>query len=181
MVKDEIIKEIISAFGRRDPKRLRRLQDLVLEDASIINSKKLFHLAIMTYVLSKVLSKPRFAQPVYRERMLGIASYLGELDSILKTSTEEQFDKKAQDFSILIGKLESDDPRFVISLIAKGKLKVAATLYAQGISLGVASEITGVEKQEVLSYAGHTMMFDRLKEEKKVGDRLRSLKNFVEG
>ena len=57
---------------------------------------------------------------------------------------------------------------------------MAATLYAQGMSLGVASEMTGMEKQEILDYAGETMMFDRLKEEKPIAERMKFARKLIE-
>lgn len=76
---------------------------------------------------------------------------------------------------------DSKDPRFAIDLITKGKLKMAATFYAQGMSLGVASEMTGMQKQEILDYAGQTMMFDRLKEEKTIKERMKVARQLISG
>ena len=70
---------------------------------------------------------------------------------------------------------EASDRRFITDMLSKAKLKVASTLYAQGFSLGNASEITGVEKREIQSYAGGTMMFDRVKPEKTMVQRLKIL------
>ncbi|MBI5047018.1 hypothetical protein HZC07_04800, partial [Candidatus Micrarchaeota archaeon] len=50
---------------------------------------------------------------------------------------------------------------------------MAATMYAQGLSLGVSSQTTGLEKQEILDYAGETMMFDRLKDVKDISERMK--------
>ncbi|MBU0586583.1 hypothetical protein KJ780_03655 [Candidatus Micrarchaeota archaeon] len=178
----EYLNEIIAAFRKTDSKRLRKIDDAILREASIINSKKLFHLAIVAYVLSKIFSKPRFIQSIYKPKRDSIEKKLLALqDCIGPECPDEDFLNRYAAFEDSVGRLESQDSRFIISLISKAKLKVAATLYAQGISLGVASEITGVEKQEILSYAGHTMMFDRMKEEKNARDRLKKLKDFVEG
>ena len=78
-----------------------------------------------------------------------------------------------------VASLEQRDPRFVVDLVTKGKLKMAATLYAQGMSLGVASEMTGMEKQEILDYAGETMMFDRLKDEKPIAERMKFARKLI--
>ena len=56
---------------------------------------------------------------------------------------------------------------------------MAATFYAQGMSLGVASEMTGIQKQEILDYAGQTMMFDRLKEEKTIKERMKIARQLI--
>lgn len=178
----EYMNEIYLAFKKRDAKKLRKLDESMLREASLAYSKKLYYMAVISYVLSKILSKPRYLEHTYHERIAGIEKSL-ETISICKEDdcNEEQFKAHFDKLETAIKNLEAEDPRFVIDLLSKGKLKVAATLYAQGISLGMASEITGVEKQEILSYAGHTMMFDRIKEEKTATDRLKALKAIAEG
>ena len=69
----------------------------------------------------------------------------------------------------------------MVSLVNKGKLKMAATFYAQGMSLGVAADLTGLEKQEILNYAGESMMFDRLKDEKSISERMKAARRFLRG
>ena len=80
-----------------------------------------------------------------------------------------------------IGRLEEKDPRFVVDLVTKGRLKMAATFYAQGMSLGVAAEMTGLDKQEIQDYAGETMMFDRLKDEKGIAERMKTARKLITG
>ena len=72
--------------------------------------------------------------------------------------------------------MDEKDRRFVKGILTKGRLKIASTLYAQGISLGNAAEMTGTDKREVLLYAGQTMMFDRLKEKKSMEERMKDLR-----
>jgi hypothetical protein len=81
----------------------------------------------------------------------------------------------------LISSLDAKDRRFVTTLGEKARLKIASTLYAQGFSLGMASEITGVGQREIMSYAGGTMMFDRLKSEVRMSERLRRARKIFEG
>lgn len=181
MDQSEYLSEISAAFRKRDAKRLRKIEDAVLREASLVFSKKLIYLAIIAYVLSKISSKPRFLARSYTGKMAAVDAVI---ESFIKCGigcSDEQALRVFSSFEEAVKNLESVDPRFILSFISKGRLKVAATLYAQGISLGVASEATGVEKQEILSYAGHTMMFDRLKEERSVKDRVKSLRLFLEG
>lgn len=176
----EYMNEVYLAFKKRDAKKLRTLDEMMLRDASLAYSKILYHMAVVSYVLSKILSKPRFLERKYNEHINALEKNLEEL-SISKEGTDEEFRARFEKLENTIKNLEADDPRFVTDLISKGKLKVAATLYAQGISLGMAAEITGIQKHEILFYAGHTMMFDRVKEEKKVLNRLKSLMDITEG
>ena len=177
----EYMQEIFSSFKKRDSKKLRKLNESILREASLIYSKKLYHMATIAYVLSKIMAKPRFTERPYSEAITRIENALAILVTCREECTDDEFRGHFAMLEEAIKSLDAEDPRFVIGLLTKGKLKVAATLYAQGMSLGMASEITGIEKQEILSYAGHTMMFDRIKEEKKVKDRLKALQELAGG
>jgi len=126
-------------------------------------------MTVLSYVLSKIISKPRFLNKENEKKMQTIES---SLDNIIKAENEEDAFNKSKDVVEAIKLLEKDDPRFLIDLMSKGRLKVAATAYAQGVSLGTASEMTGMDKQEIMDYAGKTMMFDRVKDEKTIEERL---------
>lgn len=175
------VDEMISAFRKRDAKKLRKLNDSLLREASLSQSERLYCFAVISYVLFKILSKPRFLEKKYAERLEKIEEIMKKTHLCPATCPSIVQCPLLIEFENAIKNLEADDPRFVIDIYSKARLKVAATLYAQGISLGRASEITGMEKQEILSYAGHTMMFDRVKEEKTVQDRLKALKEIAEG
>lgn len=177
----EYLNKIYISFKNRDGKTLRNLNDAVLRESLLISSKKIYLIAVLSYVLSKILNKPRFLESKCNESMRDIESALEKLVQYKKECTEEEFEAQFGTVEKTIKKLEAGDPHFVIDMLSKGRLKVAANLYAQGISLGRAAEITGIEKQEILSYAGHTLMFDRVKEEKSVNERLKTLKRFVGG
>jgi hypothetical protein len=71
---------------------------------------------------------------------------------------------------------EGEDPRFVKGLLLKSKIKAASTFYAQGLSLGRAAEMTGLDKREILSYAGQTMMNERIPSTMPVSARLKTLR-----
>ncbi len=174
--------ELFTAFKRRDQKKLRKLNDHLLRETVTNFSPSLFELAVVSYVLSKIVSKPRFLKPENEDRIMEIEFRLEKVvDSLNGTFTETEVLKRFQAIAEAIRQLEQDDQRFLVDLMSKGKLKVAATMYAQGISLGVASEMTGTEKHEILDYAGKTMMFDRVKDEKTIQERLKIARKFIVG
>ena len=175
----EYIPQIFSAFKKRDQRRLRKLNDFVLTEAALEPSRVNFEVAILSYVLSKIVSKPRLLSHDNNKILTEIESGLRELLKRMKRGSEEDLLGVMRKIEGSIGKLDRKDKRFAISLYEKGKLKTAATFYAQGMSLGVASEMTGVEKQEILDYAGQTMMFDRLKEEKTLRERMKIARQMI--
>ncbi|MCX6769715.1 MAG: hypothetical protein NT051_03475, partial [Candidatus Micrarchaeota archaeon] len=75
-----------------------------------------------------------------------------------------------------IEKMDDEDRRFVKGILQKGRLKIASSLYAQGLSLGNAADVTGTDKRELLLYAGQTMMFDRVKETLTIQQRMKDLR-----
>lgn len=168
------------AFKKRDQRKLRKLNDKILKTAVLEFSRKLYDLSVFSYVLSKIISKPRYVSKEMEKFMEPIEQDLKQMAKSADDYSEEEWKIQVNILEKDIEHLEGEDPRFIISLMQKGKLKVAATLYAQGISLGLASEMTGMNKQDILDYAGKTMMFDRLKEEKGILERVRYLRKLVE-
>ena len=165
----EVASSILNAFVKLNQKKLRRINDDLLKQAVVNFTKMLYQLTVLSYVLSKIISKPRFLKKENEAKMRIIES---SIDGIVKAENEEDAFNKSKDVVEAIKSLEKDDPRFLIDLVSKGRLKVAATAYAQGVSLGTASEMTGMDKQEIMDYAGKTMMFDRVKDEKTIEERL---------
>jgi hypothetical protein len=99
----------------------------------------------------------------------------------MDSAAEEEMLAIFSELEKAIARLERRDPRFVVDLVTKGRLKMAATFYAQGMSLGIAAEMTGLEKQEILDYAGETMMFDRLRTEKGIAERMKAARKLLSG
>jgi len=158
---------------------LRKLNDKVLKECAIEFTRANANLAVFSYVLSKIVSKPRFLRSKVQLRNIELA-----LERLLRKARSGDEKQVLSEFSKLedsITALEETDQRFLIGLVTKGKLKMAATFYAQGASLGVASQLTGIDKQEILDYAGQTMMFDRLKEEKTITERMKTARAFLSG
>jgi len=177
ITKQEAISQMIWGFHDRDPRNLRRLNDRCIEQLALNFEKDFYNLAILAYALSKMSQKPRYWGNTK------VTEYIKQIESNLKLAQQLLQQNKPSDFSSLllgtvsiIDKIESADRRYVRQPIEKAKLKIAATLYAQGFSLGSASEITGLDKREILGYAGRTMMFDRVKPNLSVSDRLASVR-----
>jgi len=171
---------VLDAFRERDQKKLRKLNDVILKEALTGLSKPLNELAVLSYILSKIVSKPRFLGKENRQLLHKIE---GDMRCMLQSMGREDEREIMACFSRIndsINALERVDRRFVRNLISKGKLKTAATMYAQGVSLGVASDMTGMSKQDILDYAGKTMMFDRVKEEMPVKERLKAARRALE-
>lgn len=176
----ELSYSIYLSFKKREQKRLRKLSDEIVKQNVISFTKQLFNLAVFSYILSKILSKPRYTDRAYAGKMADIEHALSEVAEKIEGASDAEVEKLFATLELSIHNLESTDRRFLIDLISKGRLKVAAIMYAQGISLGLASQLTGIGKQDIMDYAGKTMMFDRVKEEKDVKERLKAVRRIIE-
>lgn len=170
---------ILSSFKARDQRKLRKLNDEVLKVSYLEFNKVTYNLGTLSYILSKIVSKPRFLSPTYETSLNAIEKLLAKLANRIDIAQEDELLTIFSDLEHTIAHLEESDSRFIVTLVTKGKLKMAATFYAQGMSLGVAADMTGLDKQEILDYAGETMMFDRLKGEIKIGDRMKVARKLI--
>jgi len=172
---------IATAFKKRNQRKLRKLNDDVLRITSMDCSQVNFNMAVFSYVLSKIVSKPRYLSVECESAIKAMEKVLDRIVNRMDSATDEELLGLFDELEKTIGGLEQMDARFVTDLVTKGKMKMAATFYAQGISLGVSAEMTGLQKQEILDYAGETMMFDRLKEEKSIDERMKIARKLLTG
>ncbi len=176
LTEKDFLKEMLSIFRKRNQKKMRKLNDKILRQAVISFSKEFYELAIICYVLAKILSKPRYTNLMHKPILLEIEKKLENASRKPKKELRKEF----QSLKKTITSLDQKDSRYVTGLITKGRIKTAAILYAQGLSLGIAAETAGIDKQEIMAYAGITRMFDRLKEKKDLKQRLKELKGVME-
>ncbi|MEM2137608.1 MAG: hypothetical protein QW568_00795 [Candidatus Anstonellaceae archaeon] len=168
---------IATALKERDVRAMRKINDRCIEETAIKFSQHTYLFALISYVLSKIMSKPRyFAQKKSKAILSNVAMLLSACERSAKEADYNELLSCQNRILTAIEKMDESDRRFVKGILTKGKLKIASTLYAQGISLGSAAEMTGTDKRELLSYAGQTMMFDRLKEKKGIEERMKELR-----
>jgi len=131
-------------------------------------------LAILSYLLSKIMTKRRLEEE-YDDTVIR------KLDSICKAGKKQDLMKGVRELNDAVLEIESRDKRYVIDILTKARIKIASKLYAKGVSLGVVSKSMGIPQQEIMSYAGKTMMFDRLKDEIGVRKRIRAAQESLMG
>ena len=175
----ELTHEVLDAFSKKNQKKMRKTNDKILAELMISFTKEMFNLAVISYVLSKVLAKPRFYGRAYKESMERVDQVLGHMER--SAGNPEEYLVAAGNLEETIGAMESEDQRFVKGLVEKGKLKTAAILYAQGMSLSLATELTGMSKQDIMDYSGKTMMADRVQEAVGISERVKKARKAFEG
>lgn len=168
---------ISNALRDHDVRAMRKINDRCIEETAIKFEQPTYLFALISYVLSKIISKPRyFIQKKAKASLSALSLSLRLCEQQAKNADYAGLTATQNKMLSSIEKMDERDRRFVKSILTKGRLKIASTLYAQGISLGNAAEMTGTDKREVLLYAGQTMMFDRLHEKKSMEERMKNLR-----
>jgi len=175
-----LVFSLYNSFKKRNEKKLRKLHDEFLAEAIMRSSKLFFELGVVSYVLSKILSKPRFLTEKYEDELGRIENLLKQFESGVGKKTDDEFFDIIKKIEVIINNMEAQDRRFFLGLLAKGRVKSAATMYAKGVSLGLSAEMSGVEQQEIQKYAGDSMMFDRLKDEIDIRERVKKARRLLE-
>jgi len=166
-----------SALRNHDVRAMRKINSRCVGETTLRFQQPTYNYALITYVLAKILSKPRyFRQGKGKELVSAVDKLLRDGEAAAKEADYATLLSTQGKMLSSMEKLDDEDRRFVKGILQKAKLKIASTLYAQGISLGNASEIAGADKRELLLYAGQTMMFDRLKEKKSIEERMKELR-----
>jgi hypothetical protein len=168
---------INSAFIDHDVRAMRKINDRCIEETAIKYQQPTYLFALISYVLSKILSKPRYLKAEgAKDKVSQISALLRNCERQAKTAEYSSLIATQNKVLKTIEQMDDADRRFVKGILTKGRLKIASTLYAQGISLGNAVEIAGTDRRELMLYAGQTMMFDRVKEPRTITQRMKDLR-----
>lgn len=172
-----LTQKIRNAYKKRDGRKLKKIYSICLNKITMEFDNEMFLLSLISYMLSKLMTKPRYWKSP------SIKRYLKRIDSLFVMVMRGATAKKSEDIGNalneilqLVNSLDAEDMRHINSLIENGKIKIAATLYAKGISLGRVAEMTGVDTHDILLYTGKTRMADRLLSKISIKERLRRLK-----
>ncbi|MEM2963371.1 MAG: hypothetical protein QXW70_03730 [Candidatus Anstonellales archaeon] len=169
----ECVEEMYEGLSKSDSRLMRKANDRCIAFLAVSPSPLFLSLSVISYVLSKILSKPRYMErKANQDYLKAIKDELLTCRGYIRSEKEVEVGESIKKMLKVVEQLNASDRRFFLGLEEKAKLKIAVTLYAQGFSLGRASEITGVDEREILKYAGGTMMFDRLPERRGIGERV---------
>ena len=172
----ECLDRLKKGFDKRDAHELREVMSLCAGKLITEEQHAYFLMALISYILAKITQKPRYKDPkIFKNIEIALSNALVHAKLNNTSALNQNLD------SLLAGitELEKVDRRFVTNVVEKGRTKIAALLYAQGISLNRAMTLTGARKQEVLNYSGHTMMADRFGRTLSASERLKNARKII--
>lgn len=144
----------------RNPSRLRGIfNDCVVLFAKS-EEKIFFEVALVSYLLSKVVQKPRFKKNLDFITKKSAENFRNAIN-FLKKGDKELACKEIEKIIDVLRSVDERDSRYVFDIAEKGKTKIASILYAEGFSLERSINLTGADRAEVLKYSGQTRFADR--------------------
>ncbi|MCX8167051.1 MAG: hypothetical protein N3E37_04320 [Candidatus Micrarchaeota archaeon] len=172
----EVIRQISNAFQSENIKELKQIVSIATYNLGTKRDKNYLLFGILAYSLSKLLQKESFYNLKDGYYYNNIKDYLNMTKHM---SNENEISKICEKIISLIIEFENFDKKFAKSIVQKAKLKIGATLYAQGFSLSTASELSEENQDELMTYIGNTLFADRLKESKDINERLNQLSELL--
>ena len=175
---EDMLARMNKAFTKANPHELRDIFSTSTSTFAIYQTKVWFSISLISYTLSKMLQKPRLEQALDKNSDR-ISEALGQAAAFYKMGKGAECQQALDKVLEQIQGVETQDRRFISDLVTKSRTKIAALLYAQGLSLDTAVGLTGAERNEVLNYSGKTMMPDRMGKTLSERDRLAYARKLV--
>ncbi len=174
------LKKAIAGFERQDIFALKETANHAIEEAALLNDRRLAKLALVAYCLHKMSSKQHIVRHGrWPEIKHDILFDLQKAAKSVKAGDEEGFERW---LGAVVDSVETTDKRignYVQNVFEKAKVKYASTAYSLGLGLGQSAQLTETSKKELLHYIGFTKMADREAVTKGIAERLRSLKRKI--
>ncbi|MEM3399218.1 MAG: hypothetical protein QXP42_00090 [Candidatus Micrarchaeia archaeon] len=172
----DIVLRIKNAFKKGKIHKLRKIHNECTKELVLTNNPILLDMALISYALAKLIEKPRYRDIHIKKFAPILEDNLDRVAQALKTNEMNEYNRAIKEITEAATKMESADRRYIRIIFDKARLKLASTIYAQGFSLGYASEISGVSRRDILDYVGKTMIPDRVKTEKTIDERLKNVR-----
>jgi len=158
--------KVMDAFLQGDISMLRNLSDEILAKGAIEENKELVKLAVIAHSLAKILEKKYYR----REKKLW-RDFVNRVVEGLKKAGKNV--KGLEEIENAIIELDREHGRYTDNVLHLSKVRRGSTLYAWGLSLGVASKLVDVPEHEILSHTGKTKMVDEESVSKSASERLK--------
>ena len=169
-------KKMKTYFSKKDALRLRKLSGHLLTQFVITEDSTFLEQSYVAYALAKLISKPHYLG--YREWDRFKSKVTETLESgirLLEKGNIKNYIKKLTTLSSEIEKIDEGLGHYVSNVLEKAHLRNANHLYASGMSLSKAAEITKISEQELLTYSGATKMHE-VDVIKSIRERLKAIK-----
>ena len=167
------LEDIRKAFEQSDDVMLRRLAIDFAKRAAIEHNKGLAQAAVISYALSKLLTKSHIVQsPLWPRYRHAIISAIKDAELGRESDVLERIERT-------VWRIDESDGHFVKNLIEKARAKMAAEAYATGISLRLAGRLFEADLHDLSDYVGKMRVHDEVPTRIGIRERVEALRRLV--
>lgn len=163
-------------FKQRNIRGMRELSNVFTKDLMVYQDRVYLNLALASLLLAKMVEKPRFWKfDEWKSIVFSVEDMLKKCVELCKVNDTKSVNATFSKIFSMLRKVNRKDKRYVNSMMNHARIKVGATLYAQGMSLGKASYLSGASKNDILKYSGKTLISDRFGKTFSILERIKNV------
>lgn len=173
----ENLSKMYQFLKSRNIRGLRELNNTFTQDLLIYQDQLYLTLALSSIVLAKMIEKPRFWKyEEWKDIVFSIEEAVGSCVAMCDVQDKRGISEVFSGILDKLASVEKKDLRHVNNLVEQGRIKIGALLYAQGLSLGNASVLSGASKESIQQYSGGTLISDRFGKTYSITERIRNVR-----
>lgn len=173
--------ELVSAVQASDVKKMKEIGNRLTSHVVLSQDREELNLAMIAYMLNKIFQKEHYRRESqnWNEFVVGLRNALRDGKTAAEQANRIQLSSSISIIIDQIKALDAEFGRFAVDILEKAMAHKGSTLYALGLSLGQAAELTGSTEWEILRETGKTKVADEEKPTKNLEDRFRFAKKVL--
>lgn len=152
-----ILKEVKKAVENNDIIKLKDMSNQTLHSASIYQDADNITIAVIIYVLSKVLERTNYrSYPLWPSFLLAFMHHINKAIEYLEKDNLPLFEKELKLIRKEVNHLSGSFKKNIQDVFQKASINKASRIYEHGVSMEKTSKLLGISLFELAEYAGET-------------------------
>ena len=178
----EFVEKSRVAFQNGNAMQLKEISNEATREAVIGNDVVFAKIAVITYALSKLVSKQHIVgSNSWGRAKKAILDSIDRLVVLLRKNMRNELVDALDSFEGEVRKVDESLGNYIRNIIEKAEVKVSSSAYAQGLSLSVAAELTGADKTDLQNYIGITKIHDERETKLFMRERMKKIRRIFSG
>lgn len=176
------ISETQKLFSGGQVMDLRGISSRLVREAALANDYAKAELGVIAYALHKIETKPHFIKsPLWGKIKQSIITHFARAGDAANMNKKEALIGELKEIIKDITAIDNELGNFAQGIYEKSKVKQASLAYSYGLSIAQSAALTGADQKELQSYIGFTTMHDEESEILSIGERVKNLRELIEG
>ncbi|HME87305.1 MAG TPA: hypothetical protein VKE88_02740 [Candidatus Nanoarchaeia archaeon] len=153
-----VLQQTLHFIEQEDFVSLKNVSNYTIGNASTLQDPDSVQIAVIIYALSKIMER---AKEEHKSISKNIAKSLQRASAELQKNKEDNYRHEIVNLFSEISETDEKLLLYVQNVIDKAHIVKGSSIYGQGISIGRAAEILGINQWDLMSFVGKTRIADR--------------------